>query len=339
MKTYNFFVEGMHCKSCVVLTEGELNNLPQVEKAVSDLKTCCVEVTGDFEDKSIQEVADELSIVLQKHGYKLKIEEERKKINWSDFVFAVPIAFTFILLFIILQNLGIVNFASADSLGYGTAFIVGLVASISTCMAVVGGLVLSLSATFARSEKKFIYHGSFHLARLITFFVLGGAIGALGAVFQLGIWGNFAMTLLVGVVMLVMGINLLEIWKPSSRFIPSLPKSLAKPLLAIKNNEGPFMPVMLGIATFFLPCGFTQAMQIYTLSAGSFSKGALIMFIFALGTLPVLAFLSITSHKIGKSPKSGIFFKTAGIIVLFFAIINFLNSLATIGLIALVLNF
>ena len=339
MKTYKFFVEGMHCKSCVVLTESELNDLPHVEKAISDLQTCCVEVTGEFGENAPDIVADNLSKVLTRHGYRLLVEKPIKKINWKDFKLAVPIALGFMALFVLLQKLGIVNLAKADSVGLSTALIIGVVASLSTCMAVVGGLVLSISAKFAKEGKKVMPQVSFHLARLITFFALGGAIGAVGASFQLGLWGNFILALAVGIVMLVLGLNLLEVFGAGKISMPAMPRLISAPILKLKNLDGPFVPLLLGAATFFLPCGFTQSMQIYTLTSGSFLDGALTMFVFALGTLPVLALLSITSHKIGKSKRSGVFFKTAGLVVIFFAVVNILNSIAVIGIIPPLLNF
>ena len=80
-------------------------------------------------------------------------------------------------------------------------------------------------------------------------------------------------------------------------------------------------------------------MQIYTLSTGSFLTGALTMSSFALGTLPVLALVSFSSLSIKNSRYAGIFFKTAGLIVIMFAIFNLLNSLVAIGLIAPIFNF
>jgi len=90
---------------------------------------------------------------------------------------------------------------------------------------------------------------------------------------------------------------------------------------------------------FFLPGGFTQSMQIYALSTGSFWSGAMTMFVFSIGTFPVLAALSFGSWKIQKSPNAGVFFKTAGLVVIIFAIFNIINSLVVIGLIRPVFNF
>jgi len=80
-------------------------------------------------------------------------------------------------------------------------------------------------------------------------------------------------------------------------------------------------------------------MQIYTLSTGGFFTGGLTMLSFALGTLPVLALISFSSFSIKNSSKSGIFFKTAGLIVIMFAIFNLLNSLAVIGFLPPIFNF
>jgi sulfite exporter TauE/SafE len=93
------------------------------------------------------------------------------------------------------------------------------------------------------------------------------------------------------------------------------------------------MPVLLGVATFFLPCGFTQSMQAFALTTGSFTTGAMTMLVFALGTLPMLALLSFSSFSINTKPWRGIFFKSAGLIVISLAIINLLGALAVAGII------
>jgi len=99
------------------------------------------------------------------------------------------------------------------------------------------------------------------------------------------------------------------------------------------------MPLVLGAATFFLPCGFTQSMQLYTLTTGSFLAGALTMFSFALGTLPVLALLSFSTLGARGRRPSGVFFKTAGLLVVFFGMYDILNSLVGYGLIPPIFNF
>ncbi len=338
-KTYTFHVKGMHCDACVLLTESELMEVEGVTHAVSSLTTHTIEVSGDFSWRTPEEVARELSQVLEKHGYSLSVEKQQHNANWAEFATAIPIAIGFAVFFVLLQKLGIVNLVNTSNVSYGTAFLIGVIASLSTCMAVVGGLVLSMSATFAREGDKVRPQILFHTGRIVSFFVLGGTIGALGSAFTLGVTGTFVLGLLVGLVMLVLGINLLDVFPSLKRFQPSMPRFLAKHALGVSELNHVLTPLLVGVATFFLPCGFTQAMQLYSLTTGSFLAGGLTMLSFALGTLPVLALIGFSSFSIKNSAKSGVFFKSAGLIVILFALFNIINSLVVIGIISPVFNF
>src|SRR3989344_1734943 len=288
LKKYTFHVNGMHCNSCVILTESELKEVSGVSYVKASLKNLSVEVAGDFNDKEPGNVAQELSEVLKPYGYTLSLEKQNHSAGWSDFRIAIPIALAFIAFFIILQKLGIVNLINASKVSYGTAFIIGLIASVSTCMAIVGGLVLSMSANFAKEDDKIRPQVLFHVGRLASFFILGGAIGVLGSAFQLGATGTFVLSLIVAIVLLILGINLLDIFPWIKKLQPTIPNFIGKHAHSLRNINHTLTPLLVGVATFFLPCGFTQSMQIYTLTTGSFLTGSLIMFTFALGTLPVL---------------------------------------------------
>jgi sulfite exporter TauE/SafE len=161
----------------------------------------------------------------------------------------------------------------------------------------------------------------------------------LGSIFTLNTGSTFALGLFVGLVMLIMGINLLDVFDFTKKAQISMPKFISKRAFNLSKLNHSLTPFLVGIATFFLPCGFTQSMQIYTLSTGSFWRGSLTMLAFALGTLPILSLVSFSSFSIKDNKKSGIFFKTAGIIVILFAIMNILNSLVVIGLIPPLFNF
>lgn len=336
---YNFHVHGMHCNSCVLLIENELGSLPNILEVRSNLKDHSLEVIGNFGDKEISEIAEELTVPLKAHGYTVAIERKDHDAKWGEFKLAVPIALAFVGLFYILQKLGIINIVNSENVNYGTAFLIGIIASLSTCMAVVGGLLLSMSATFAKEGDKVRPQILFHLGRLVSFFVLGGVIGAIGSAFTLNTNLTFILGLIIGMVMLILGINLLDVFPWAKKIQPSMPKFISKKAHGISTLNHTLTPLLVGIATFFLPCGFTQSMQLYTLTTGGFFPGAMTMFIFALGTLPVLALISFSSFSIKKSEKSGVFFKTAGLIVILFAVFNLINSLVVIGLLPPVFNF
>lgn len=339
MATHTFHVKGMHCQACVLLTESELQEVDYVTGAKSNLRLCCVEVTGEFGDRAAHEVAQDLTKVLAPHGYELLLEAPAPANRWSDFTLAIPIALAVLALFILLQKIGIVNLINTSKVTYATAFLIGIIASLSTCMAVVGGLVLSMSATFAKGGDRVRPQVWFHTSRLIAFFVLGGVIGALGAAFTLNTTATVTLSVLIGLVMLVLGLNLLGIFAWTKRLQPVMPKFLSRRAWSTTKATHTFTPLLVGIATFFLPCGFTQSMQLYTLTTGNFLVGGLTMLAFALGTLPVLALISFSSLSIHKRTQSGVFFKTAGLIVIFFALLNLTNSLVIVGIIPPIFNF
>jgi sulfite exporter TauE/SafE/copper chaperone CopZ len=333
------YVHGMHCQACVIMTESELTEHAKVVSATSSLASRTVDIYGNFPGMSPDEIANELSPLLTKHGYTLSTKPEVPKNNWKDFSKAFPIALGFIALFVILQKIGLVELVDTSRVTYGTAFFVGIIASVSTCMAVVGGLVLSMSATFAKKGDSVRPQLLFHLGRVISFFILGGVLGAIGSFFQLGITSTLIVSLVVGVIMLLLGFNLLDIAPATKKLQLSMPKFIGSRALTVSKINHTLTPLLVGLATFFLPCGFTQSMQIYALSTGTFLTGAFTMLAFALGTLPVLGLVSFSSLSIKDSAHAGVFFKSAGLIVIAFALFNILNSLVAAGMIPSFITF
>lgn len=329
----------MHCNACVLLTESELKDMPNIISAKASLNNHSVEVTGDFGDKTPEQIAEELTVPLKPLGYTVSVEKEQKSKNWKEFIIAIPIALGFAILFVFLQKIGIVNLVNGGNVNYGTAFVIGIIASLSTCMAVVGGLLLSMSATFAKDGDKVKPQLMFHGGRIVSFFVLGGAIGAIGSAFTLNTSATFVLGMVIGIVMLILGINLLDVFPWAKRLQPSMPKFIGKRAHNVSKYNHTLTPLLVGVLTFFLPCGFTQSMQLYTLTTGSFLKGGLTMLAFAIGTLPVLSLISFSSFSIQNNSKAGIFFKAAGLIVILFAVFNIINALVVIGTIPPIFNF
>ena len=338
-KKYIFHASGMHCNACVLMIESELRGLPHITHAKADLKRHSVEVSGDFAEKSQEAVAAELSRPLARHGYGLSVEKRAKEKKWADFKIAIPIALGFGALFIALQKVGLVNLVSGGNVSYGTAFAIGVIASLSTCMAVVGGLLLSMSATSAKHGGTVRPQLLFHSGRIVAFFVLGGVIGKIGSAFQLNAAGTFMLGLAIGIVMLILGVNLLDVFPWAKRMQLPMPRFLSKHAMGASKLNHALAPLLFGIATFFLPCGFTQSMQLYALTTGTFFKGGLTMLSFALGTLPVLALISFSSFSVRNGSKSGIFFKAAGLVVIMFAVFNLINSLVVVGAVPPIFDF
>ena len=79
-------------------------------------------------------------------------------------------------------------------------------------------------------------------------------------------------------------------------------------------------------------------MQVSALSSGSFMSGFLIMFAFALGTLPMLLLLSFGSASFAHSKYAPLFFKSAGVVVIGLGLFALLAGLASLGIISPLIN-
>ena len=192
-------------------------------------------------------------------------------------------------------------------------FLVGLVAASSSCIAVTGGLLLSAAAKFnerypaagrvARLRPVML----FIAGRVAGYTILGGLLGVVGALLTPSPLVTALITIAAAVFMLIMGLDILGIapgWMKS--LLPRLPKWLSHRIMDAEHHDHPLASFGLGAATFFLPCGFTQALQLYALTAGSFTTGAMTMLAFALGTAPALVALGLASSSL--KGKAGTFF-------------------------------
>lgn len=109
-----------------------------------------------------------------------------------------------------------------------------------------------------------------------------------------------------------------------------MPKNLSHRIMDKESNAHPLAPFLLGAGTFFLPCGFTQALQLYALTTGSFAASSLTLFAFALGTAPALLALGWASGSL-KGKMGKLFFQFSGALVIVLGIWNFQNGLNLIG--------
>lgn len=337
-KKYLFHVKGMHCPACVVFIEEELRGADGIKNIRASLSKREVIIEGNFSENP-EIILEKLNPKIAEGGYSLSLEKLHTP-QWGEFVYALPLSLFLAFGFLLLQKTGFTNLIGVGTLTYGTAALVGVVASLSTCLAVVGGLVLSVSSAYAKNGRAWLPQTMFHIGRILGFFFLGGLIAILGQSLPWTALNGFILTLLVSLVMFVLGLNLLDTFAFARKFQFRLPKHFARGILGAQEKfSSRVLPFVLGALTFFLPCGFTQSMQIAALASGSFLEGALIMLFFALGTLPVLALLSFGGLTFHNKRWTGVFFKTAGILVMLLAIWNVISALQGAGVIPLIVTF
>jgi sulfite exporter TauE/SafE/copper chaperone CopZ len=331
MTKYLVHVSGTHCASCKILIEDVLGEQDFIQNARVNLKSELVEIETES-DKAPEEIAGILNDKVKPNNYVFSVEKiikEKKSDNaiWK----AIPIGLGFLVLFFILQKSGILNLGIGGGATPTTSFLIGIIASLSSCLAIVGGLVLSLSAKVSQDEgsgkaKKPLV--LFHIGRLLGFAVLGGVLGMIGKAIGINFLFSAILGLVASSVMIILGLNLVGVFKKNNITLPSGIFGFFR-----KAENTFWAPALIGLGTFFLPCGFTQSMQIAALSSGTFTKGFLIMLSFALGTLPVLGLLSFGSVSFAHSKHAPLFFKSAGVVVIGLGVFALLSGLAGVGLI------
>ena len=335
-------IRGMHCKSCELLVGQHLEKIKGVKKAIVNHSRGTAEIHYD----GALPTNEDITKAVADAGYEVGIENKSAWIsgNWTDYKNLLIGGVILLLLYGAARWFGIFKLSpQTENGGLFIALLVGLVAGISTCMAMVGGLVLGLSARHAElhpeatAKQKFRPHIYFNLGRVIGFALLGGLIGAAGSALRPSAGFLGIMTVIVGLVMIFLGLKLVEIFPFLKNKNISLPTGIAKFFGLHKENKeyNHSAAILTGALTFFLPCGFTQAMQLFAVSTGSFWQGATIMGLFALGTAPGLlgigGLTTIFSARGGsafggKGQKAKIFFAATGIAVILMGWFNITNG-------------
>jgi sulfite exporter TauE/SafE len=235
--------------------------------------------------------------------------------------------------------MGVSGLLSVNSTSSALAFFAfGLLAGLSSCAALVGGIVLSLSKQWKEMYSK--EHGTyqklqphllFNLGRVASYALLGGALGLIGGRLQLSFQFTALLILAVSLLMIGLGLQMLEVGA-FRKFRIALPKFVTRYIANENHFQGKYMPLAMGAATFFLPCGFTITAQGLALLSGKAWQGAVIMGSFALGTVPMLLLIGLSAVKFLDKPKLAMTFaKTAGFLVIFFALFNIGNQMTVLG--------
>jgi sulfite exporter TauE/SafE/plastocyanin domain-containing protein/copper chaperone CopZ len=324
----------MHCRSCELLIEDHLKELANVHKVEVNHSTgeAIVHYKGERPSDEV------LHAAILKAGYQVGQEEVKPLLNLDsnnlfEIISGIGILF---FLYIILKSFGLTDINLSPDISepsFGLVLLVGLVAGVSTCMALIGGLILGVSSKFveqhphATRKERFRPHLFLVGGRILGYAFFGGILGLLGSVFQLSSTMNATLTLLVGALMLFIGLQLTNLFPRLTNFSFSLPPSIAK-LFGINKKQREYShkhAAILGALTFFLPCGFTQAMQVYAVSRGNFLDGAMIMGLFALGTAPGLLGVGGITATVKSSFRS-LFFKTAGVAIVALSLFNINNG-------------
>ena len=315
LKTRKLRIGGMTCVNCQNKIEKKLRNTAGIEHAEVSYSTGTASVTYDADIISYKSIVG----IIEKLDYEVLQENEKKGPDPSR---GAGILLIIIALYMIIQQTGLLNILVPSQLaearmGYGMLFVIGLITSVH-CVAMCGGINLSQciprgneedgkKGRFSSFRPTFLYNSG----RVISYTAVGFVVGALGSAITFSNTFQGVLKLVAGVFMVIMGINMLGIFPWLRRFNPRMPKVFARKIDREKSRSS--SPLFVGLLNGLMPCGPLQAMQIYALSTGNPFSGALSMFLFSLGTVPLMFGLGALSTALGKKFTSRVM--TAGAVL------------------------
>jgi sulfite exporter TauE/SafE/plastocyanin domain-containing protein/copper chaperone CopZ len=303
----------MTCTSCENRVEKAIKKLEGVLDAKANYSGQFAEVAYDDEFCS----QGKIKATIKNAGYSTQSSNDYKFMGILIVVAAI-----------VLLGLKTSGFDMEEKLAnasYAVLFLVGVLTSIH-CVGMCGGIMLSQSISresknkFEAMEPAILYN----LGRVASYTLLGGIIGALGSVFSLSITAKAAMQIFAGVFMIMMGFNMAG-FSTFRKFHIKLPHSACK----AKNKSG--SPFVVGLLNGLMPCGPLQTMQLFALGTGSAVKGALSMFMFSLGTVPLMLTFGALSGLLAKGYTKKIL-KLSGVLIIVLGLIMGNRGFALAGI-------
>lgn len=213
-----------------------------------------------------------------------------------------------------------------------TIFVTGLLTGGLSCVAVQGGLLASSLVQDKQNliktgKNKFVQVLAFIFSKLIAYSILGFMLGFAGSIFQVSLQLRILLYFAVIIFMLGTAFNLLGVHPLFRYFVIVPPSWLTRRVYKQSENKRLFAPVLLGFLTVFIPCGATQAIMALSVSSASPVQGAVIMFIFVLGTSPLFFLLGFATLRLGATLNKK-FISVAAFAIIFLSLFNLDAALA-----------
>jgi uncharacterized protein len=296
-------ISGMHCRSC----SGKIKRA--LEKKNIEVQKI------SYEEGVLICYGKELGDILSKlaemgyHGEAFAAAE--KKSGYTKKLMIGIIIFLGV--FLILKSTTAFNYSSAlqGSVGYPLLFALGIVTSIH-CLSMCGGIVLTQSIASKNPVKSTLLY---NIGRVAAYTALGGMIGGIGSVVSFSPFIKNLIMIFAGGFMVLLGLSMLESFRFLKPYI-KLPRLFR--LKGFKHSSK--TPLLIGLGTGFMPCGPLQTVQLYALGTGSMVTGALSMFVFSLGTVPLMLGLGSISAFISRGLNQRIV-KLSGVLVILLGLV------------------
>ncbi len=192
-----------------------------------------------------------------------------------------------------------------EQLTWPMIFAGGLLGS-SHCVGMCGGFAMTVGASAVSWRANLMRQFTYSVGRLSTYGLLGGLVAGLGRHFTRAMpaveWGQAALALLAGSLLLWEGLKATGIWRGvrSQAKHPCLIRSGFASLL----RSGQLLPIFIsGFTTGWLPCGLVYAFLAMAAQSKSIPIGAATMFVFGAGTIPLMIATGLAPGLVGLTAR------------------------------------
>ena len=269
-------IEGIHCEHCTLKITNEFKKNKKVKEIKIINNIAHITYEDNLSKKKIIDTIKKLDYFTKEEYISNNLKDLDTNINLKEFIFILSIILIIIFLINKIFGFNIFNIIpNIDSnITYGMLFITGILTSIH-CISMCGAI--NLIAIIDKNKRSLKRPFLYNIGRVISYTIVGGVFGLIGSVFTLNSTINGIIILLAALAIFMMSLSLLEVINFRLPFINRVK-------LKIKSKNS----FVIGLLNGFMPCGPLQAMQVYALGTGSLIKGALSMFLFSLGTVPLM---------------------------------------------------
>lgn len=281
-------LKGLVCRSCIdIITEALMTRKGILSVTVSYIKGVA-DITYDPDVIRVEEI----KTLLEDTGY--PPSDKARGGFLYDILTVICTIIVFILLEIIpLPHIPAIMEGTADGL-YLNVFLIGLVTG-THCIVMCGGIMLSSTEKATSMVERSFNIILYNTARILTSTLLGFIFGSIGKAI---VFSSMIRSMFYVFIGLYVIFSALRIWGfPIIRELQTAFPKLCPFILYRKNTA----PLVLGTLTAVMPCSASSTMWMTAMTLGSGIKGALMMALWSLGTLPaMLIFATISGRKKGK---------------------------------------
>lgn len=319
MRTLNLRIDGMTCGSC----ERILHNTSRKIQGVHSAQFYHTKGIGSVTFDPAKTDDNEIISALEKEGYTITRAGHAAE---SDLLWGA-LALAGIALIILLATR--IELPMPDITGNASLaliFLTGLITGFH-CIAMCGGFVVAYSTKATeKGDNPHQSHIFYGIGKTISYTFFGAVFGLIGGAIAITPKMRGTFGILAGAFLVLYGISM---FLPLLRWIRFRePAFVARFVARNKAHQSPFVIGLLN--GLMIACGPLQAMYLMAAASASALQGAIIMFFFGLGTLPVMIGFGYFATWAGKSFSKSIL-KVSGILVIILGAIMIGRGMALAG--------